>query len=59
MEWIVVDNSVIDGVQVIELKCPNCGFKETHTRNIGKTRSCYVCGELLTVREDCQQMSSV
>lgn len=58
-EWIVVDKFVnIEGVKIIELKCPHCGFRETHTSDIGPVRTCYVCGHYFPVRKDCQIMSS-
>lgn len=57
MEWIVVDKFVnCEGVKIIELKCPHCGYKETHTSDIGEVRTCYICGNYYPVRKDCQRM---
>lgn len=57
-QWIVVDKyRNIEGVKIIELKCPHCGFKETHTSDIGAVRTCYICGNYYPVRKDCQTMS--
>lgn len=58
-EWILVDKFISnEGVKIIELKCPHCGFKETHTSDPGEVRTCYVCGNYYPIRKDCQKLSS-
>lgn len=56
-EWILVRDSINrEGVRIIELRCPHCGFKETHTSDIGEVRTCYICGNYYPVPRDCQRM---
>lgn len=53
MEWILNKVTRHEGYEVVEIKCPVCGLKETLTRYKfeDKERECYICAEVRTLPE--------
>lgn len=46
VRWIKMGDKKYNNLVIHEVKCPNCGHKETyHGDNVAS--SCFICGEIL------------
>ena len=52
LSWVVKKKVVINGIAIVEYKCPHCGFCETVVNHNKPSKRCFVCENELKEIDD-------